>query len=67
MEETRGLLRDYLEHKASFHEGKANRAWLYGEHVYLFADEALITVLHIPPELRGEARKIARRWKAGGA
>lgn len=67
MEETRGLLRDFLAHKATLHDGKANNARLYGEHFYLFAGDVLITVMHVPPELRKEARKAMKRWKAGAA
>ena len=57
-----GHLRDYLD-KVSFNE-KAPVVRLYGHHVFVFgegsqSDEmALITILHLPVELRALAHRV---------
>lgn len=55
--DTAGALHRYLTalYKA---ERKANNIRIYGEFVYLFCGEVLVTVLHLPNEFKKVVRKI---------
>lgn len=44
---TRGRLRKYIT-KLFFQEGKANNTKIYGEFIYLFHNDLLITVYNLP-------------------
>lgn len=58
--ETTGRLRSYLEWLYA-QKQDANNIRIKDHYVYLFCEELLITVLHLPPEYRKAADKIARR------
>lgn len=64
LEETSGLLRDFLASRVATYPGAARTAIVYGEAVFLFGhDQALITVMHLPRGLRPIARQLAERRK----
>lgn len=54
-EETSGPLRRYLNRR------KMNNVIVYGEHIYLFDREILVTVLHLPNNLKKIVRKLMKR------
>lgn len=58
--ETKGLLRLYLS-KVFLSHRNANNLRVYGEHVYVFAGQTLVTVLPLPVDLRVAARKARAR------
>ena len=59
--QTRGGLKRYLDFLYFHGNGEANNMRVYGDHVYLFHDEILITVLNVPPEYRKQAAKLQRK------
>lgn len=59
-DEATGQLKGYLT-KLYLRHGKANNSRVYGEHVYLFCGDVLITVMHLPNNLKKVAAKIRRR------
>lgn len=58
--ETRGSLRRYLD-GLYLSKRNATNIRVYGEHVYLFDDDRLITVLHLPCDFKRAAAKIRSR------
>jgi hypothetical protein len=54
----RGRVQRYLDGLANdpLHHGKADNIRIYGEHVFLFNADTLITVLHVPHDLRSALR-----------
>lgn len=44
-----------------FSHRNANNMRVYGEHVYLFRDETLVTVLHLPHQFKAAVAKARRR------
>ena len=52
----RGRLRKYLDGLFLMREA-ANNLRVHGRHVFAFHDRILITVLHLPHDLEGAARK----------
>lgn len=60
--ETSGKLNRYLS--SLFYAYKtANNIRIYGEHVYLFSNEVLITVLYLDNEYKSTVKKILSRRK----
>ena len=57
---TRGRLNRYLG-KLYMERKKANNTRLYGEHVFIFSNEVLITVFPLPREMRAAAQKASKR------
>lgn len=55
---TTGRLRRYFD-RLYLEEGKANNVRIYGHHVYIFAGESLITVMHLPNEFKKVVAKLA--------
>jgi hypothetical protein len=53
--ETHGQLRDWLETKVGLHGHPDMR--IYGEHVWVFGANRVITILWIPLEFRASARR----------
>ena len=60
-EDTAGALRRYLDYLYWRGNGAANNMRIYGNHVYLFHGEVLITVLNVPPEHRKQAVMAQRK------
>lgn len=58
--QTRGRLNRYLSKLYLSHE-KGNNNRIYGEHVYIFHGDSLITVIHLPREMRAAARDASHR------
>lgn len=56
--QTSGRLKRYLDKLYLSHEN-GTKLRLYGEHVFIFSDSALITVLHLPNRMRRAARDSA--------
>lgn len=56
----RGYLRRYLE-ALYLQYGKANNLRVYGQVVYLFADQTLITLWPLPQELKALANNLSHR------
>lgn len=61
--ETTGALCRYLDGLYRLHR-KGNNTRIYGEHVYIFEGDTLITILHLPHEHKAAARKCLQRRKA---
>lgn len=61
--ETRGKLNRYIT-KLYLSHGSANNTRIYGEHIFLFAGPVLVTVLHLPHEMRQAARSAASHQSA---
>lgn len=59
-----GQLRKYFD-RLFLAQEKANNIRVYHNHVYLFANEALITVFPLPASLRKTAEKIQRKKTEG--
>lgn len=58
--QTRGKLNRFLSGLFLSHRtGNNNR--VYGEHVYIFAGDVLITVIHLPRNMRQAARDASQR------
>ena len=62
--DTTGSLRRYLDKISIEHPGKHPR--VHADHIFIFADSDLITVLHLPHEYRKSAAS-ARKKKGGEA
>ena len=60
-EDTCGAMRRYLDWLYLKGSGEANNMRVYGDHVYLFHDEILITVLNVTPEHRKQAARLQRK------
>ena len=60
-EDTCGAMRRYLDYLYWRGNGCANNIRVYGDHVYLFRDELLITVLNVPPAHRKRAARMRRK------
>ena len=58
--DTVGSLNRYLT-KLFFVNTNANNIKLYGEYIFVFADELLITVMCLPNEYKKEVNKIRKR------
>lgn len=56
-----GKIQKYINNLAINHNGRANNVKIYGEQIYLFRDEVLLTVLHLPNELKSISRKTRGR------
>lgn len=54
-----GGLRRYLDKISIQHPGRHPR--ISGDHIFIFAESTLITVLHLPHEFRNAAAKARRR------
>jgi glyoxylase-like metal-dependent hydrolase (beta-lactamase superfamily II) len=63
-EQTAGALRRYCDGLYHFEE-KHPELRLYGEQVFVFMGETLITVHHVPGALRGHLVKLRRQRRAG--
>ncbi len=59
-QETRGSLRRWIDHQGSIHR-KGNNLRLWGNHVFVFENKALITILHLPHSFEAQVRKLSRR------
>ncbi len=44
-------------------QGKANNVRVYGEHVYLFCGETLVTIMDLPKKYREAARRVLSTMK----
>lgn len=44
--------------------GKANNVRVYGEHVYLFCGETLLTILPLPKKYKDASRRVLEAMKA---
>src|SRR5690242_1601287 len=58
--QTRGRLNRYLG-KLYMEHRTANNSRVYGEHVFIFCNQVLITVLHLPRDMRAAAQKASKR------
>ena len=56
-----GGLRRYMDYLYMRGGCEANNMRLYGDHIYIFRDETLITVLNVPPEHRKQAVYLQRK------
>ena len=54
--ETAGKLRRYLDRQGMLHS-KGNNTRVHAEHVFVFQDNVLITILYLPNDLRRAARR----------
>ena len=61
--ETDGGLRRYLDWLYWHGNGSVNNIVVYGDKVYLFNDDTLVTVLNVPTAHAKQAVKIMRRRK----
>lgn len=61
--QTRGKLNRYLSGLFLSH-GTANNSRVYGEHVFIFHNAVLITVIHLPRNMRQAARDAGQRGTA---
>lgn len=57
-EESTGNLRRYFDHLRRF-ERAESIIRLYGNHVYIFRDDTLVTVLALPNEYKADIQEIA--------
>jgi hypothetical protein len=57
-----GLLKKYID-KVYLKHRKANNIKIYGDKIYLFSNNTLITVLHLPPKLLKISLKISNKIK----
>ena len=65
--ETEGGLRRYLDWLYWRGNGGANNITVYGDKVYLFNEDTLITVLNVPmPHMKQAARLMKKRRKENG-
>ena len=60
--ETSGRLNKYFT-MLYFKETNANNIRIYGEHVFLFCENRLVTVLQLPKDLRNSAHSISKKKK----
>ncbi len=58
--ETKGALKKYLD-KLYFQNETANNIRVYHRCVYIFCDNVLVTLFHLPRELQNTADKLQRR------
>lgn len=58
--ETRGALNGYLN-SLYFYNGQANNIRLYGDKVYIFCDDVLVTVLDTPKRFQNTVNKLMRK------
>lgn len=58
--DTKGSLNRYLS-RLFLAQRKADNMRIHGEHIYLFAGESLITILHLPHEHKAAARRAMQR------
>lgn len=58
--ETKGNLNKYIT-SLYFNNTNANNIRLYGDKVYIFVGEVLVTVLQIPSNLTKDMKKLVRR------
>ena len=56
-EQTTGALRRYLD-KIYISHGKSSGTRIYGEHLWLFREQTLLTVLYLPTELKRSAKSL---------
>ena len=61
--DTCGGLKRYLDYLYFRGDGEANNMRVYGDHIYMFHDTTLITVLSVPPEHRKQAVYLQRKMK----
>ena len=59
--ETCGGLKRYLDYLYFKGGGEANNMRVYGDHIYVFHDEILITVFKLPPEHRKQAMYLQKK------
>lgn len=64
--ETAGSLKRYLDHLYLLHR-KANNMRIWGDKVFIFRGESLITVLNLPQKYMGTCVKIQERKKANAS
>lgn len=60
--QTRGKLNRYIN-TLYLREQSANNIRIYGEHIYLFTGETLITVFNLPNDFKAVVAKIRERQK----
>lgn len=58
--DTNGSLNKYLT-KLFFYNNNANNIKLYGEYIFVFADELLITVMCLPNKYKKEVNRIRKQ------
>ena len=56
-----GKLKRYMDYLYMRGGCEANNMRVYGDHIYIFRDETLITVLNVPPEHRKQAVYLQRK------
>lgn len=56
--DTSGRLRRYFD-KLFLSHGSGNNTRIYGEHVYIIQGQTVVTVLHLPNDLKRAARQAA--------
>lgn len=62
--ETNGSLRRYLDYLYKRENGKADNIVVYGDKVYLFVGDTLITVLTVPTAHAKQAARLMRKRRA---
>ena len=58
--DTTGSLRRYLDH-VYYYNDNSDAIYVWAEKVYIFADEALITVLNLPTRYKNAANALGRK------
>lgn len=58
--DTSGSLRRYLD-KVYWYNPNTNHIYVWAEKVYIFSDDALVTVLNLPPRYRNAANGKVRK------
>lgn len=61
--EATGSLKRYMDDVENRHDAAVTSIRIYGRHVYVFKNKALVTVLHLPKELYGAVDKLVARWR----
>lgn len=61
--DTSGSLRRYLDH-LYYYNDNSDTIYVWAEKVYIFADEALITVLNLPNRFKNTANSLGRKVNA---
>lgn len=58
--ETHGSLRRYLD-KVYYYNPNSTLIYIWAEKIFIFADDALVTVLNLPPRYRNAANGAGRK------
>ena len=63
--DTSGSLRRYLDHLYWYNDTANSSIYVWSEKVFIFVDQALVTVLNLPTRFRSTANNQKERQNAG--